>query len=149
MQKITKPTRASDIKRDWYLIDAKDKVLGRIATEIANLLMGKKKPYFVRNLDCGDYVVVIHAEKVHVSGKKEEQKIYKRFSGYPAGLRKVPLKEMRERKPTYIIQHAASGMLPKNRLHDRMLKRLYVFPGEEHPYGNKIKNQKSNIKNTN
>ena len=149
MKNLTKPTKESDIKRDWNLVDVRGKVLGRAATEIANLLMGKRKSYFVRNLDCGDYVVVVNVKEVKVTGKKEEQKVYKRFSGYPGGLRVERLKELRERRPEDIIRHAISGMLPKNRLHDRMLKRLYVFAGGEHPYANKIKDQKLDIKNTN
>lgn len=139
MQKTTKPTKQSDIKRSWHLVNVQDKILGRASTYIAQLLMGKRKPYFVRHLDCGDYVVVVNAQKVRLSGKKEEQKTYQRFSGYPAGLRSERLKEVRERKPERIIVHGVSGMLPKNRLRDRMLKRLYVFSGEEHPYKDKFK----------
>lgn len=149
MKKQTVPTKISDIKRSWHLIDAKDAILGRISTSIAELLMGKGKPYFVRNLDCGDYVVVINAKDVKVTGKKELKKQYTRYSGYPGGLRRETLKELRGRKPEEVIRHAVSGMLPKNRLHDRMLKRLYVFAGEEHPYQDKIKDKKSNIKDTN
>lgn len=139
MQKQTKPTKSENIKRSWHLIDVKDKILGRVATGIAALLMGKKKPYFVRNLDCGDYVVIVNAKNVKVTGKKEAQKIYTRYSGYPGGLRTRTLHELREKWPEEIIKHAVSGMLPKNKLHDRMLKRLYVFAGEEHPYGEKVK----------
>ncbi len=138
---MTRPTKASDIKREWHLIDAKDKVLGREATGIAKLLMGKGKAYFAKNLDCGDFVVVVNAQEVQVTGKKETDKVYTRYSGYPGGLRKITVKELREQKPEEIIRHAVSGMLPKNKLRASMLKRLYVFSGSEHPYGSNIKNQ--------
>ena len=141
MHLMTRPTKASDIKREWHLIDAKDKVLGREATGIAKLLMGKGKAYFAKNLDCGDFVVVVNAQEVQVTGKKETDKVYTRYSGYPGGLRKITVKELREQKPEEIIRHAVSGMLPKNKLRASMLKRLYVFSGSEHPYGSNIKNQ--------
>lgn len=141
MQTITRPTKISEIKRNWHLIDVKGKILGRAATEIAQLLIGKSKHYFVKNLDCGDYVVITNAANVRVSGKKEKDKVYTRYSGYPAGLRKITLSGMREKKPEEIIRHAVSGMLPKNKLRASMLKRLFVYKGEEHPYQEKIKNQ--------
>ena len=136
--------KAKEIKRKWHLIDAKDKILGRLATQIAQLLMGKSKPYFTRHLDCGDYVVVINAKEVKVTGKKEKQKIYYRHSGYPGGLKETPLWMLREKHPERIIIHAVSGMLPKNKLRARMLTRLKVQPEEEHPYEDKfkIRNQK-------
>ena len=136
----TTATKASDIKREWHLLDVKGKTLGRISSEIAQLLMGKSKPYFVRNLDCGDYVVVINAKDVVTTGKKEEQKKYYRHSGYPGGFKMETLKELRVRKPEDIIMHAVKGMLPDNRLKDRMMTRLFVFAGEEHGYQDKFKN---------
>jgi large subunit ribosomal protein L13 len=136
----TTATKAEDITRGWHLIDVKDKTLGRVASEIAQLLMGKGKPYFVRNLDCGDYVVITNAAAVKVTGNKEEQKKYYRHSGYPGGFKVATLKEVRERKPEHIITHAVKGMLPDNRLRDKMLKRLFVFAGEEHKYSDKFKN---------
>ena len=136
---VTQPTKAKQIKREWHLIDLKDQTLGRIATKIAVLLMGKSKPYFVRNLDCGDYVVVINANAVAVTGKKEEKKVYVRHSGYPGGFKSETLKELRQRKPGDIIIHAVKGMLPDNRLKDRMLARLFVFSGAEHKYQDKFK----------
>lgn len=145
---ITQPTKASQIKREWHLIDVKDQTLGRIATKIAVLLMGKSKPYFVRNLDCGDYIVVINANAVHVTGKKEENKVYIRHSGYPGGFKSETLKELRQRKPGDIIIHAVKGMLPDNRLKDRMLARLFVYAGEDHEYQNKFKNQNAKVKST-
>jgi large subunit ribosomal protein L13 len=140
MNSMTQSTKASDIKREWHLIDVKDKTLGRVSSEIAQLLMGKSKPYFVRNLDCGDFVVIVNAKDVKVTGKKEEKKNYYRHSGYPGGFKQETLKELRERKPTDIIVHAVKGMLPDNRLKDRMLTRLFVFAGEEHTYQDKFKN---------
>lgn len=138
-QQMTQSTKLSEIKRSWHLVDLKGKVLGRTATEIAMLLMGKAKPYFVRNLDCGDYVVVINAKDVVATGRKEQKKVYYRYSGYPGGLRVETLRELRARKPTEIITHAVKGMLPQNKLRDRMLKRLKVFAGPEHEYKDKFK----------
>lgn len=121
------------------MIDVKGETLGRISTKIALLLMGKSKPYFVRHLDCGDFVVVINARDVKATGKKEEQKSYVRHSGYPGGFRSESLRELRIRKPEDIITHAVKGMLPDNRLKKKMLTRLFVFPGEEHDYKDKFK----------
>ncbi|MGI8419784.1 MAG: 50S ribosomal protein L13 [Candidatus Levyibacteriota bacterium] len=136
----TTATKISDVKRTWHLIDMEDKTLGRTSSEIAQLLMGKSKPYFVRNLDCGDYVVVINAKSVKITGNKEEQKKYYRHSGYPGGFKEETLKALRVRKPEEIITHAVKGMLPDNRLKARMLTRLYVFSGDEHTYTDKFKN---------
>ena len=136
----TESTKQSTIKRNWHLIDMQGKTLGREATIIALLLMGKKKPYFVKNLDCGDYVVVINAKEVAVTGNKEENKVYARHSGYPGGFRQETLKELRNRKPEAIITHAVKGMLPDNKLKKQMLTRLFVFAGTEHKYADKFKN---------
>lgn len=136
---VTTATKVSEIKRVWHLIDVKGETLGRASTKIAKLLMGKAKPYFVRNMDCGDYVVVINAKDVKVTGKKEEQKKYYSHSGYPGGFKVKTLKEARAEKPEMVVTHAVKGMLPQNRLRDSMLKRLFVFAGEEHKYGDKIK----------
>ncbi len=141
--KTTKPTKISEIKREWHLIDIKGKILGRIANEIALLLIGKSKPNFTRNLDCGDYVVIINAKEVKATGNKEEQKNYYRHSGYPGGFKQETLRELRARKPEEIIVHAVKGMLPQNKLRDRMLRRLFVFAGEEHKYQDKFKNTKT------
>lgn len=127
-----------DIKREWHLIDVKDQILGRASTKIAGLLMGKTKPYFVRNLDCGDYVVVVNAKEVKVTGKKETQKKYYGYSGYPGGFKAEALQDLRHRRPTEVIRHAVSGMLPQNRLKSKMLKRLLIFPGAEHSYGDRF-----------
>ncbi|MBI4084493.1 MAG: 50S ribosomal protein L13 [Candidatus Levybacteria bacterium] len=136
---MTQATKAADIKREWHLVDVKGKTLGRVGTEIARLLMGKAKPYFVRHLDCGDYVVIINAKDVSVTGKKEGKKIYYRHSGYPGGLKAESLRDLRERKPEDIMYHAVKGMLPQNRLRDKMLERLKVFAGAEHTYEDKFK----------
>jgi large subunit ribosomal protein L13 len=136
---ITKSTKATDIKRTWHLIDVKDQTLGRVSSKIAELLMGKSKPYFVRTLDCGDYIVIINAKEVKITGRKEEQKKYYRHSGYPGGFRSKTLKELRNEKPEDIVTHAVSGMLPQNKLRASMLKRLYVFADAEHKYQDKFK----------
>ena len=138
-QGMTKSTKLSDIKRSWHLVDVKGEVLGRISSKIVTLLMGKGKPYFVKNLDCGDYVVVINARDVKVTGRKELLKKYYTYSGYPGGLQIETLGSLRQRKPEEIIRHAVSGMLPQNKLQDKMLARLFVFKGEEHPYQDKFK----------
>lgn len=142
----TASTRQKDITRDWHLIDVKNQTLGRISTDIAVRLMGKSKPYFVRNIDCGDHVVVVNAEKVAVTGKKEQDKVYRRHSGYPGGFKEETLSELRARKPEEIIREAVKGMLPQNKLRDRMLRRLHVFTGENHTYGDKFKNQNAKVK---
>lgn len=139
MLKTTKPTTTKQIERNWHLIDVKDKVLGREAVEIAQKLMGKNKSYFAKNMDCGDYVVVINAKDVRVTGNKEQNKKYTNYSGYPGGLRVRTLKEVRAQKPEEVITHAVSGMLPKNKLRAQMLKRLYVFASENHKYEDKLK----------
>lgn len=131
-------TKASDIKREWHLVDVKDETLGRISTKIAGLLMGKSKPYFVRNLDCGDYVVVVNAKNVKVTGKKETQKKYYGYSGYPGGFKAEALQDLRKRRPTEIVKHAVAGMLPQNKLKSKMLKRLLVFSENTHTYQDKF-----------
>lgn len=135
----TKPVSAKDIQRKWILVDAKDQILGRIATQVAVSLMGKDKRNYVLYLDLGDYVVIVNAEQVKVTGKKEEAKTYERFSGYPGGLDTETLRELRARKPDDIIRSAISGMLPKNKLRDRRLARLFIYRDEQHPYQDKVK----------
>ena len=128
---IAKP---ADIGHKWYVIDAEDKTLGKIAAEIAMILRGKKKPIYTPHVDCGDYVVVVNAEKVAVTGKKEKQKIYKNHSGYPGGLKETTLAELRAKKPEEIIRHAVKGMMPKGKLGRQMFKKLKVYAGPEHPH---------------
>jgi len=135
----TYSTKAADIKREWHIIDASDKVLGRISTQIASLLMGKHKPIFSRHLDVGDFVVVINAEQVRVTGNKLKQKLYYRHSGYPGGLKSVSLERMMQTHPTRVIEHAVKGMLPHNRLRAKMMKRLRVFVGDAHPHQSQVK----------
>lgn len=134
----TQSTSIDEVKRSWHMVDVKDKILGRISTDIAQKLMGKAKPYFVRNLDCGDHVVVINARYVAVTGKKEKKKMYGNYSGYPGGLKEKALWQMRKEKPAEVIRHAVYGMLPKNKLRDRLITRLYVYPEAEHPYKEKL-----------
>jgi len=126
--------KASEIKRDWHIIDASDKVLGRLATEVARLLMGKHKPIFSRHLDSGDFVVVINAGRVRVSGNKAKQKLYYRHSNYPGGLKSISLGEMLKTKPERVVEYAVKGMLPKNRLGSSMLRKLKVYAGDSHPH---------------
>lgn len=124
--------RAKDIQRNWYVVDATDKVLGRLASEVAAILRGKNKPIFTPNLDTGDYVIVINADKVRVTGDKNKKKIYKRHTGYPGGLRTTTFEELLERKPERAIELAVKGMLPKNRLGRDMYRKLRVYAGEDH-----------------
>ena len=137
----TKSTKKSEIKRNWHLFDAKDKILGRMSSQIAMLLMGKGKPYFVPHLDCGDYVVVTNAAQVKVTGKKQEQKKYYRHSGYPGGFKELIFNQQMAKDPRKIISHAVSGMLPKNKLRDKRLARLKIFIDENHPYKDKFKKE--------
>jgi large subunit ribosomal protein L13 len=126
--------KAADIERQWHVIDASDQVLGRLATQAAGLLMGKHKPTFSRHMDTGDFVVVINASKVRVTGNKTEQKFYYRHSGYPGGLKSISLEKMMQTDPTRVIEHAVKGMLPHNRLGAQMMKKLKVYAGEAHPH---------------
>ncbi len=139
----TYSVKASEIRHDWHVIDASDKVLGHLATEVARLLMGKHKPIFSRHLDTGDFVVVVNADKVRVSGNKAQQKLYYRHSGYPGGLKSVSLEEVLKTRPDWVIEHAVKGMLPKNRLGKSMLKKLKVYTGDSHPHLAQTKAAKS------
>jgi large subunit ribosomal protein L13 len=131
----TYSAKPQEIAGNWYVIDAEGQVLGRMATEIASLLRGKTKPEFTPHVDCGDFVVVINAEKVKVTGSKETQKLYRHHSGYPGGFKTETLKALRGRRPTVIIEKAVRGMLPHNRLGDRLFTKLKVYAGTEHPHG--------------
>lgn len=128
-----------DIKRNWHLVDARKQVLGRFSTDIATKLSGKNKPQYVPYLDCGDFVVVINASQVKVTGKKAEQKNYVRHSGYPGGLKVESFERMLKRKPEQIIRHAVKGMLPRTKLGRRMIRKLHVFAGPEHSFGQQIR----------
>ena len=126
---IAKP---SEIERKWYVIDAEGKTLGRICTEAAMILRGKKKPTYTPFLDCGDYVIIVNAEKVQVTGKKFKEKIYKHHTGYPGGLRELTFEQMMEKHPTEAVRHAVKGMMPNGKLGRQMYKKLKVYAGPEH-----------------
>ncbi|MBQ7145265.1 MAG: 50S ribosomal protein L13 [Lachnospiraceae bacterium] len=120
--------------RKWYLVDASGKTLGRLASEVASVLRGKNKPQFTPHVDTGDYVIVINAEKITVTGSKLTDKLYRHHSGYVGGMKTTTLKEMLAKKPTQVIEHAVRGMLPKGALGNQMYKKLHVYAGEEHPH---------------
>jgi large subunit ribosomal protein L13 len=130
----THAVKASEITRKWLLVDATGQTLGRLATELAGILSGKRKPLFSRHLDVGDYVVVVNAEKIVLTGKKVDQKHYYRHSGYPGGFRKVVLRDVLEHHPNRVIEHAVRGMLPRNKLGEAMFQKLKVYAGPDHPH---------------
>lgn len=134
-------TKAKDIKREWHLIDASGEILGSVAVEAANLLMGKQKTIFCRHMDVGDNVVIINAAKIRVTGNKLKQKMYYRHSNYPGGLKADSLEDLMNKDPGKAVEHAIRGMLPHNRLEARMMNRLKVFAGDEHPYAGQVKSQ--------
>jgi len=127
-------TKEKDVQREWHVVDATGQTLGRLATQVAYILRGKHKPIYSSSVDTGDYVIVVNAEKIHVTGRKLDQKIYYRHSGYPGGLKTVTLRNLLQRHPTRVIEHAVRGMLPKNRLGRRMFKKLKVYAGPDHPH---------------
>lgn len=130
----TYSAKPQDIKRDWFVIDAEGKTLGRLSTEVASRLKGKHKAIFTPNADTGDYIVIINAEKVRVTGSKESQKMYHRHTGYPGGLKSMSLAKLRAYAPERIIEFAVKGMLPRNPLGRSMLSKLKVYAGPEHPH---------------
>lgn len=125
---------AQTIERKWYVVDATDLVLGRLSTEVASLLKGKLKPTWTPHVDCGDYVIIVNAEKVLLTGSKLDDKLYYRHSGYPGGLKSRTAKRMLELQPQKVLEKSIRGMLPKNRLGDDMYRKLYVYAGSEHPH---------------
>ena len=125
---------ASTIERKWYVVDATGYTLGRLASEVAKVLRGKNKPIFTPHMDCGDYVIVVNAEKIKVTGKKLDQKIYYNHSDYVGGMKETTLKEMLAKHPERVIEHAVKGMLPKGPLGRAMIKKLFVYAGPEHPH---------------
>jgi large subunit ribosomal protein L13 len=133
MQK-TWNAKAGEVPRNWYLVDAEGKTLGRLATRIADTLRGKDKPQYTPHTDTGDFVVVVNAEKVAVTGKKMDEKMYYRHSGYPGGLKERTLREQLERRPTDVLRKAVKGMLPRNRLARQQLLKLKIYVGPEHPH---------------
>jgi large subunit ribosomal protein L13 len=126
--------KASEVQRDWYVIDAENQVLGRLATQIATLLRGKHKPTYTPSMDGGDFVVVVNAEKIRITGRKAEQKLYHRHTGYPGGLRTTTYRTMLQRHPDRILRFAVKGMLPKGRLGRRQLLKLRIYAGPTHPH---------------
>jgi len=126
--------KPNEVERTWYVVDAEGKTLGRLSTEIARILRGKHKPSYTPHVDTGDYVIVINADKVRVTGKRLDQKMYYRHSGYMGGLKTVPLRRMLETHPERVIEHAVKGMLPKNRLGRQMYKKLKVYASPDHPH---------------
>ena len=122
----------STVERKWYVVDAEGKTLGRLASEVANVLRGKNKPTYTPHIDTGDYVIVVNAEKIQVTGKKLDQKIYYHHSDYVGGMKEATLREMMQKKPEFVITHAVKGMLPKGPLGRQMLKKLHVYAGPEH-----------------
>ena len=130
----THSTRPSEIERKWLVVDASERTLGRLATEVASLLKGKHKPIYAPHLDVGDYVVVVNASKIRVTGRKATQKTYYRHSNYPGGLKSISYAQMMEKHPTRAIEYAVRGMLPHNRLGRAMAKKLKVYAGADHPH---------------
>jgi len=126
--------KQEEIERNWYIVDAEGETLGRLASRIAPILKGKHKPVYTPHLDCGDFVIIVNAEKVRVTGRKMDQKLYHRHSGYPGGLRSISLKDQLAKHPERVLQAAIRGMLPKNKLGRRMLKKLKVYAGDSHPH---------------
>lgn len=130
----TYTARAEDMEREWFLVNAEGKTLGRLAAEIARVLRGKHKPIYTPHLDCGDYVIVVNAEKVRVTGRKLDQKMYYRYTGYPGGIKSINLRDQLQKHPERVLQAAVRGMLPKNRLGRKMLRKLKVYAGDSHPH---------------
>lgn len=139
LTKSTKSVKERQVVREWHLVNAKNKVLGRIVGTISRLLQGKHKVNYVPYLDLGDYVIVINTKDVKVTGNKGKSKMYTRYSGYPGGLKQIPYNELFRKNPREVIRHAASGMLPKNKFRKDRLTRLFVFLDEKHPYSDKLK----------
>jgi len=133
-EKLTKFIKTEDANRKWYVVDAENQVLGRLAAKVAGVIRGKNKVIFTPNMDTGDFVIVVNADKVKMTGKREQQKTYFSHSGYPGGVTNTSFVEMKEKKPEYIITHAVKGMLPKNRLGRQLIRKLKVYTGSEHPH---------------
>lgn len=133
-EKLTKFIRTEDADRKWYLVDAKDQILGRLASRVARIIRGKNKPVFTPNMDTGDFVVIVNADKIKVTGKRETLKEYIRHSGYPGGQKVTNIQDMLVKKPEFVVENAVKGMLPKNRLGKKLIKKLKVYAGENHPH---------------
>lgn len=126
--------KAAETRRDWYVVDAQGQTLGRLASRIAPILRGKHKPTYTPHLDCGDFVIIVNAEKVRVTGRKLDQKLYHRHSGYPGGITSIDLRDLLASHPERVLQEAIRGMLPKNRLGRQMVKKLKIYAGSTHPH---------------
>ena len=133
-QKVTRFIKSSDADKKWFLVDAQDQVLGRLATKVAGIIRGKDKAIFTPNSDTGDFVVVINAGKVKFTGKRQTLKTYSHHSGFPGGLKTKSVQELMSKKPEFVVQNAVQGMLPKNRLGNKLIKKLKVYAGNEHPH---------------
>lgn len=133
-EKLTKFIKSEDADKKWYIVDAKDQVLGRLASKVARIIRGKNKPVFTPNTDTGDFVVIINADLVKVTGKREILKTYTHHSGYPGGLKVKTFGELMAKKPEFVVESAVKGMLPKNRLGRKLIKKLKVYSGNEHPH---------------
>jgi large subunit ribosomal protein L13 len=130
----TESAKKETVDRNWYVIDAEGEVVGRLCTKIATVLRGKHKPSYTPHVDCGDFIVVINADKVRFTGNKLEAKEYQRYSGYPGGQKTTTAKQMMDKKPRFILENAVKGMLPKNKLGRAMVKKLFIYEGTEHPH---------------
>ena len=130
----TKNLKKSEVKRNWYMVDAQGKILGRLASKIAVVLIGKHKPQYTPHVDCGDYVVILNADKFRVTGAKMQDKIYHSHSFFPGGLKSISLETMLKKHPERVFYHAVSGMLPKNKLRARRLRRLKIYTDAKHPH---------------
>jgi large subunit ribosomal protein L13 len=130
----TYSVKAGEIERKWFVVDAEGKILGRLATEIARVLRGKNKPQYTPHVDVGDFVVVVNADRVVVTGRKAEQRVYRRHSGYPGGMKETSYEQMLARKPTEVLRKAVYGMMPKTRLARKQFKKLKIYAGPEHPH---------------
>lgn len=133
-EKLTKFIKSEDADRKWYIVDAKDQVLGRLATKVASVIRGKNKPVFTPNMDTGDFVIIINADQVKITGKRSLLKNYYHYSGYPGGLKIKSFEQLMAVKPEFVIEAAVKGMLPKNRLGRQLVKKLKVYAGENHPH---------------
>lgn len=133
-EKQTRFIKSDEAIKKWYIVDAKDQVLGRLAAKVASIIRGKTKPTFTPNTDTGDFVIVINADKIKLTGKREELKEYFHYSGYPGGLKKKSYQEIMSKKPEFVVEKAVKGMLPKNRLGNQLIKKLKVYSGNEHPH---------------
>lgn len=134
MKKYTKSARKNEVERKWYVVDARDMILGRLASEVASRLRGKRNPMFTPNVDTGDFIVVVNADKVRLTGRKWAQKTYYRHTGYIGGIKAITAEKLLQKRPGDLVRFAVKGMLPKNRLGSAMLKKLKVYAGDQHPH---------------